>query len=617
MNRNVPGFVQFTSILAVLLLAGVLYMNTDRFYASLPAAESDAASEKLTFMNSEWDGKANDLNRIKIYLAEPEKGNLLSERTHANILAALQYAKIPLEVISPRQMESLKPNPYTMIILTGEDSSRWNLEVIKKFVREGGRLFAANRFSDPAWHNLLGIEQAHGYNDTVKGAVFSESFFKGYPDLGPESEFFSNSMLKAELSPDSMTYITAESLPLLWTHDEGTGRVAVWNGTSLQEKSARGLLVHSISLAFPAFLSGQMGGKVMFIDDFPAPIAETSSEQFQKTYGMSYEQFYRNRWWPDMKEISKLYQIPYTGALIGTYQDKPDLSSQEMLSMSERDLLGYGRQLIQGNGELALHGYNHESLLTKSDPVSAEFGYRPWRSEEEMVNSLLEVKALKEELFAAQQLKTYVPPSNLLNRSGISALKKAVPELEVIASLYIGDPSNGSLIQEFDYDSVYKELYHFPRINSGYHFSKEDQFQLADSIANMGVFSHFIHPDDVLDEARSKQGDWEAMKNSYTSMQKFLAEEFSHVKGYKQIDAKRRMDAYQKGKWSFSYNPEGIEIHGYNVPSPSYFYLRLEPGKRLKTGEHPFGHVKKQQDHLYLITMTQPDAAISYIEENA
>ena len=57
--------------------------------------------------------------------------------------------------------------------------------------------------------------------------------------------------------------------------------------------------------------------------------------------------------------------------------------------------------------------------------------------------------------------KTYVPPSNIINTTGLSALNDAVPTMETVASLYVGSKSNGSLIQEFGPDEHNKNIYHF------------------------------------------------------------------------------------------------------------------------------------------------------------
>ncbi|MBS2970036.1 DUF2194 domain-containing protein [Metabacillus sp. KIGAM252] len=612
MNERIPRFAIFTFGAVILLLAGVLFMNSNHFYSNLPLSKNGQPAEKVAYMNSSYPNKR--AGNMLVYLTEPEKGNKLSEGTFFNIKKALEYAKIQYQVIPAEKSGTLKPDPYTLLILTGENTARWDFDAIEQFVNDGGRLFLANRFSDPEWNEFLGIKKENGFDDEVKGITFSDSFFKGYPDLDTNSDYFSNSMLKAELHPEAKTYLSAGSLPLLWTRDAGSGRIVNWNGTSLQDKSTRGLIVQSISLAFPAFVSGQMGGKVMYIDDFPAPIAALESKKIRNEYGMSYPEFYKKIWWPDMKAISQTYDFPYTGAIIGTYLDKPRLLTGQLMEMNQKDLLAYGRQLLSINGELALHGYNHESLVTKEEPVSSDFGYRYWESQSEMESSLSELRGVQEELFPDQKLRTYVPPSNLLNRTGISALRHTMPNLEVLSSLYTGDPSNGSLIQEFGYDSVYTDLYHFPRINSGYTFTKEDQFQLTDAIANMGVFSHFIHPDDVLDEDRSKNASWESLKGEYVHMQSFLAKNFEYVKGYKQIDAKQRMTAYQEGRWSITYKEDGLEIHGYHVPKPSLFYVRLEQGKKLKEGSYPFGKIEERQPGLYLLSMNKPDAEADWKE---
>ncbi|MTH52812.1 DUF2194 domain-containing protein [Bacillus mangrovi] len=611
MKGSIPKFAGIAAAAVLFLLVGVLYMNEEDFYSNLPMSKSSMPPGKTVLMSSDETGSPGNMN---IYLMESEKGNKLSEGTFYNISKALSNANVPFKVMKPEGTAELKADPYTMLILTGEDTARWNVEEIERFVQNGGRLFTANRFSDSEWNRMLGIKSENGYDDDVRGVSFSDDFFKGYPDLDDGSDYMANSMLNAELSPKAETYITAEGLPLLWTHDWGKGRVVNWNGTGLQEKITRGIVVQAIGLGFPAFASGVAGEKIMFIDDFPAPVAKREADSIQQEYGMSYEQFLKNVWWPDMKKISENHGFPYTGAMIGTYMDKPGISGRELKRMAEKDLLSYGRQLLSVNGEIALHGYNHESLVIKEEPISPDFGYRYWNSQQEMETSLRELRTVQEDLFPEESFRSYVPPSNLLNRTGIQALAATMPDLEVLSSLYTGDPSNGSLIQEFGYDKEFKHLYHFPRMNSGYTFNRENQFQLADAAANMGVFSHFIHPDDVLDEERSGSSGWMEMKREYRRMQEFLSRHYPYMKGYTQIDAKKRITAFHDGKWTIRYKADELEIHGYQVPSPSMFYVRVEKGRMLETGDYSFGKIKMQQPGLYLLTLEKPNAEVKWKE---
>ena len=67
---------------------------------------------------------------------------------------------------------------------------------------------------------------------------------------------------------------------------------------------------------------------------------------------------------------------------------------------------------------------------------------------EDMERSLDALQRLVYNFFPNEKLKTYVPPSNIINTTGLSALNGA-PTMETVASLYVGSKSNGSLIQEF------------------------------------------------------------------------------------------------------------------------------------------------------------------------
>ncbi len=53
-----------------------------------------------------------------------------------------------------------------------------------------------------------------------------------------------------------------------------------------------------------------------------------------------------------------------------------------------------------------------------------------------MERSLDTLQKLVYNFFPNEKLKTYVPPSNIINTTGLSALNDAVPTIETVASLY-------------------------------------------------------------------------------------------------------------------------------------------------------------------------------------
>lgn len=611
MKKSLYRQVAATVLIVLLALLGTLYFNMDRLYQDLPFPKKPVKPADVKVMSSK--AKIPHGSRMTVTLCQPEDEFGLG--IFENMKKALQYAKIPYKVKRTDQLEdALFPDPYSVLVLFGENPEKWPLSKIQTYAKQGGNLMFTNRFQDPAWDSLLGIEKNRGYVDGVKGLSVSNAFFPGYPEISPKSEYFSNSMLNVKLNRKAHVFIKAQKQPFLWTYSYGKGKVVFLNNTAMQDKSSRGMLLQSLTLAAPAMAAGQFAGKIMYIDDFPAPVVKMKNKQIYQDYGMTYDEFYDRIWWPDMKKISSDYHFHYTGASIGTYENDPNLSRSHILQLYEEDLLKYGRQLLASGGELALHGYNHQSLILKGDKTDRSFHYRLWESRGEMERALHQMKSIQAKLFPKASISTYVPPSNTIGPAGIAAVAHSYPDIGVISSLYLGTDKLGSLIQEFGYDEKYPSLYNFPRITSGYQFTAEDQFQMADAVANFGIVSHFVHPDDVLDEQRSEKGGWKGLKKNYTRLQDFLIKTYPYLTAYRQSDAEREMAVYQKGKWNISYGNHSIELHGYKVPVPSHLLIRVNEGKKIQTGTRPYGSIQQINPSIYAVTLTKPDAVISLEE---
>ena len=99
-------------------------------------------------------------------------------------------------------------------------------------------------------------------------------------------------------------------------------------------------------------------------------------------------------------------------------------------------------------GELGVHGYNHNPLLYDSKDVDfASLNYKPWRTQEDMAAGIEQVNKYVEELFGKNvRLYTYVPPSNMLRKEGLEMLVKHYPDLKAVSSIFYGTDSGGVYI---------------------------------------------------------------------------------------------------------------------------------------------------------------------------
>ena len=331
-----------------------------------------------------------------------------------------------------------------------------------------------------------------------------------YSDNGTLSDY----ALPVRLSQDCTVHIvTADDLamPLLWECPVGLGRAVVLNATLMFDKGGRGFALSALSALEDTLVYPIINAGMVFIDDFPAPQPEGFDEKLRQDYGYDIQGFYRNHWWPDMKQLAWDDQVRYTGVLIETYNDNV---TGPFTSHGVDDVLQkyYTSELLQSGGEIGLHGYNHMPLC----PAGFRYGdinYKTWPTSLAMSQSLLELERYGKTLFLNARFTTYVPPSNYLSDLGRRTLIATLPGIRVISGLYIEEAGNDALIQEFgeSADGTVDE----PRITSGFEVVDFSSFVMAQELALHGVLSHFIHPDDILDTLRSGNESWATLYQAF------------------------------------------------------------------------------------------------------
>ena len=220
--------------------------------------------------------------------------------------------------------------------------------------------------------------------------------------------------------------------------------------------------------------------------------------------------FYSDVWWPDMKTLAKERGLKYTAMTCFDYQNKttPPFLTQEWETNTKQasgknmfitDWLMH--QVAQDGHEVALHGFNHVSLVKENWPrweymeTAMSTAYKKWKAEQ-----------------YAPMPVTYVPPSNYIDSLGLISLEMAVPSVKYVCSTFDGITSEGGN-REFDPEPYNQFFFNFPRITSGYLFDDTKEYQFQSTFIYTGIWSHFIHPDDVYQikgaENESSKGDFD------------------------------------------------------------------------------------------------------------
>lgn len=530
--------------------------------------------------------------------------NKYNQEIRENMAYALEYAKIDFSQIDINDVSKIKNPSNTVLTFSQRILEKDEVAMIEEFLNKGGGVIFLQKLGElnehPTLRKILNIEEVGG-EDISSGLQFIENIFNGYEDVSEDdSDAFIYSVQEVELNKKARVLLKTDDIPLAWKSNYKKGKVIYWNSASTMDKVKRGLLIQTVRMLLPTFVSAQANVQVMHIDDFPAPIPEEKTNVLDGKTVQDISDFYQNNWWKDMKRIAAQYNLKYTGAIIGTY--KNDVNNfDDIYTTMKNTLLVYGRDLLNKESELSVHGYNHEPLVLKEHPIEKSLGYTPWKNDSDMIKGLTTLKSTLDRIFANTKITTYVPPSNILSENGVNSLKKVFPQLDTIAALYYGDQEGSVYITEFEKHHKYNDILLFPRTTSGFEFTKFNQYKIADVVSNFGVLSHFIHPDDAFDLKRSNGLTWQEMAKNYEEMHAFIHENYPMMKSYTQNDATKIINQYLKGDIDVVTEGNDITIYQHNMPQSSSYLVYVESGKELKAVSKDV-EIIKQSETLYNVS---------------
>lgn len=407
----------------------------------------------------------------------------------------------------------IDPSVRVVYINTTQNLDDLGREILVEFVAMGGTLVFPSLNEDPNGGFLSGIDVGADfmYDLESQGIHFVKNMVPGMEgkSIYPQKK---NIGLKRESFKDSInvlaTAATDPTQPLIFEHYIGAGRVVHFNTNMVFEKPDRGLL-------FAPALKGLQGVPypivsvgAIFIDDFPSPLYDYKAEPIASELDITQAEYVMDVWWPDMLKVAEQFNIDYSAYPCFNYdriKQPPFIFREWDMHRSIRD----GKEVISANWmtkqvikhkfEMAFHGYNHESLV---DTI--------WRNPEYMEGALIAARKKWRVNGFGPFPVTYVPPSNDIDSIGLVHLANAMPEIEFMCSIYEGDFYEGGE-REYDVDPLEPRLFDFPRVSSGYVFSDFKTYSWQSLYLFTGIWSHFIHPDDIYQlpvESNTSAGDY-------------------------------------------------------------------------------------------------------------
>ncbi|MDD3339443.1 MAG: DUF2194 domain-containing protein [Lachnospiraceae bacterium] len=497
---------------------------------------------------------------------------------------------------------------YETVVLTISqlDSMGDSLLSLCDWVAEGGRVLLSQTLeadnSFQTIQNKLGIQEYSYENGVVESMRISDQFMIGGASFAIQDGY--DSALSVSLSKDCQVYVTTDeeyAIPLVWEKKYGDGKFVVDN-FGICEKATRGFFAASYSLLQDVCIYPVIDASLFYIDDFPSPVPGGDGKYIKELYNMNVADFYANVWWPDMMEISKKYGMKFTGMIIETYEDQV---SGELRVNSDVDRFNFfGDMLLNMGGELGIHGYNHQPLGLDNTEYLSE-GYKEWPDMDSMKKSVTEVLRFAHDVFPDTEISTYVPPSNILSEEGRRLLVEDFPEIKNIASLYF--PGLGGYDQEFEVAE--DGMIETPRIVSGCNLTDYMKLAAVSELNMHYVNSHFLHPDDLLDEDRGAALGWEALKADYT---KYLDWLYTSAPGIRSLTGSEGAGAVQRF-YQIEINrtdkEEGIDLQLDGFYDEARFMMRVNAGT---IGTVTGGSVEHITGNLYLITATADHVTLAY-----
>ncbi len=544
------------------------------------------------------------------YLIVTSEDEANSQQTTRQVMKTLDYMKKEYQVINTdTEISDLEDFNAVFFVFERLDYLT-DPGVYIDYVNNGGSIGIFIRpvvdASFKELSGLLGIKSYKEKLDSKNGIIILTDFIIGAKDFKTDSRIIINSSIDLSVERSCIVHAnTVDGTPLVWTKNHGKGRFVVFNGTMLNEKVNRGLISAVTGLCKDDLVYPVMNIKMVHIDDFPAPVPDGKDEKIYEEFSRDIPQFYREVWWSDMIKFSKKYDLRYSGFVIESYNNKTTPPFERATSEDKKNLLLYGRELLGLEGEIGLHGYNHQSLALEGY-MKQDLGYTPWESIDDMVMSIEELMWFIHSVFGKYELRAYVPPSNILSPEGREAVLKANPELKIIASVYHRNYEGDLYDQEFEVAE--DGIIEFPRITSGYVMEDEKLWNIYNGANLYGVFSHFIHPDDILDPDRNDGKTWTVLSEEFNAVISEVNDKYEWLRSFTISTASQELVKYLECKPYVEYGDGIINIYVDDYRNDIYCILRTEK----EIIESQDCKYEKIGDSAYLLTITSETCTLGF-----
>lgn len=561
----------------------ITYLDRDK---AIPAADA-IAGEKATNL---------------LVIDSSQEGVSDAESMLDRVLLDMKVPTVTVDLAQGDEIPTLKQYQTMVIAMPNLDPLGEHVLQIMQWVKKGGGVMFAMTPEKTGYLDVIGPQigiESSAYKYVVtEGITPSKDFMLGGGQTYMFSDPFKSSLSVALNDRAQVEAVSSNGrTPLVWRSSVESGTAVMCN-IGIYVKMVRGFYASAFSLLSSAMAYPVINSAAFYLDDFPSPVPSGNGKYIKRDYNMSISEFYSQVWWPDLVRLAERYGIRFTGVMIENYGD--DTKNDPVRQTDNTQFEYYGGLLLRQNGEIGYHGYNHQPLVLPNTDYGNEYTYVQWPNRKAIVDSLNELIAFQKTVLPAATSSVYVPPSNILSSEGRQIIGEDVPQIRAIASMAFPPDSSLEYVQEFGVaaDGVVEA----PRIVSGSMVNNSYMRLAAVSELNMHyVSSHFMHPDDLLDEDRGAKEGWETYRKGLEDYLDWLEQSAPSIRMQTGTECAAAVQRFSGLTVSMATSDDSWDLHLGNLIDQGWLMFRANNGT---PGRVRGGSLTKLTGNLYLLKAT-------------
>lgn len=561
----------------------ITYLDRDK---AIPAADA-IAGEKATNL---------------LVIDSSQEGVSDAESMLDRVLLDMKVPTVTVDLAQGDEIPTLKQYQTMVIAMPNLDPLGEHVLQIMQWVKKGGGVMFAMTPEKTGYLDVIGpqigIESSVYKYVVTEGITPSEDFMLGGGQTYMFSDPFKSSLSVALNDRAQVEAVSSNGrTPLVWRSSVESGTAVMCN-IGIYVKMVRGFYASAFSLLSSAMAYPVINSAAFYLDDFPSPVPSGNGKYIKRDYNMSISEFYAQVWWPDLVRLAERYGIRFTGVMIENYGD--DTKDDPVRQTDNTQFEYYGGLLLRQNGEIGYHGYNHQPLVLPNTDYGNKYTYVQWPNRKAIVDSLNELIAFQKTVLPAATSSVYVPPSNILSSEGRQIIGEDVPQIRAIASMAFPPDSSLEYVQEFGVaaDGVVEA----PRIVSGSMVNNSYMRLAAVSELNMHyVSTHFMHPDDLLDEDRGAKEGWETYRKGLEDYLDWLEQSAPSIRMQTGTECAAAVQRFSGLTVSMATSDDSWDLHLGNLIDQGWLMFRANNGT---PGRVRGGSLTKLTGNLYLLKAT-------------